>query len=419
MKSSVLKALKAISTHHYVHALQKSLMSVVGVSFIAGLLLIIQNPPVSSISNGEFIRVDWVNFAADNAGLLSLGVQMTLGMIGLYTLIAFIIHLAHHYKMNPFHPVLSGVSAYLILSVGFVVQGSGLDLDLKYLGYSGIFGAFILGILVVEVSRLSIYVRSKINIKSEVSSHLIQPLESSLSTLLIILFALALRFWFQQQNILLPDLILKAILPLLKESNTLWFVMGVILFSKLLWFVGLNGNSLILVSLIPLMLINNAQNLVAYQNDMAIPYIISTGFLFFELGVLPLATAILLFSKNKQQKGSARLGILPALFNFQETILTGLPLTFNVNYLIPYLLTSVLSLSVSYLAMANFLISKPLFAMSFALPGFLGAFLSTMDWKAIVLWMLLYGLCTLIYWPFIREIERIEPAVQDEHLNNT
>lgn len=394
-------------------------MSVVGVSFIAGLLLIIQNPPITSITDIKFISVDWVNFASDNAGLLRLGVQMTLGMIGLYTLIAFIIHLSHHYNINPFHPVLSGLSAYLILSVGFVIRETGLDLDLEYLGYSGIFGAFILGILVVELSRLSIYVRSRFTLKFDASTHLIQPLESSLSTFVVILFALALRFWFQKNNVLLPDVIFNAILPLLKGSNSLWYVLGVILLSKLFWFIGLNGNSLILVGLVPLMVINNAQNLVAYQNDMAIPFILSTGFLFFEMGVLPLATAILLFSKNKQQKARARLGIGPAMFNFQETILTGLPLTFNGHYLIPYLLSSGLSVSISYLAMTNFMINKPLFAMSFALPGFIGAFLSTMDWKALVLWVLLYGLCTLIYWPFIHHNDRLKPNNQDEHLNNT
>ena len=83
MKDFGLKALKAISTHHYIHSLRKSLMSAVGVSFIAGVLLIIQHPPITSITDIKFISVDWVNFASDNAGLLSLGVQMTLGMIGI------------------------------------------------------------------------------------------------------------------------------------------------------------------------------------------------------------------------------------------------------------------------------------------------------------------------------------------------
>ena len=132
----------------------------------------------------------------------------------------------------------------------------------------------------MELSRLSIYLQSKFIFKSEASTHLIQPLESSLNTFEFILFALALRFWFQRNNVLIPDLIFNAILPFLKGSNILWYVLGVILMSKLLWFIGLNGNSLILVSMVPLMVINNAQNLVAYQNNMAIPFIISTGFLF-------------------------------------------------------------------------------------------------------------------------------------------
>jgi hypothetical protein len=131
---------------------------------------------------------------------------------------------------------------------------------------------------------------------------LAQPIEATLFTLLIITTALALRYALQLNGLLLPDLLFNALTPWLTSSNTLWFVLSVILLSKLLWFIGFNGNSLILISLMPMMVVFNAENLFAYQNDKALPYLFTTGFLFFELGVLPLATAILLFSKNNVQR---------------------------------------------------------------------------------------------------------------------
>ena len=407
MKAFMHKILKFIATHHYVKALQKSMVSVIGVSFIAGILMIIQNPPLTHLTDVGFTQ-NWVSFAQANAGLLNLVIMLTLGLIGVYTLIAFIITLSHHYQLNPFHPVLSGLIAYLILSVGYTMGEQGMSLSYDYLGYAGVFIAFVCGILVVEFNRFTIYLRKKMTLKSEVQQHLAQPIEASLSTLVIITVALALRYACQLKGILLPDLLFNTLTPLLTSSNTLWFVLLVIVLSKLLWFAGFNGNSLIMITLMPMMVVFNAENLFAYQNDKALPYIFATGFLFFELGVLPLATAILLFSKNKAHRSSAKLGLLPSLFNFQETMIAGLPLTFNGSYLIPFILSSVISLCGAYGAMSLFWVNKPLFAFSPALPGFLGAFLSTVDWKALVLWFVLYGLSTLVYWPFILAMNKKE-----------
>ena len=405
MKAFLLRGLNFVATHHYIKALQKSMVSVIGISFIAGILMIVQNPPLTHLTENAFTE-GWVTFATDNAGLLALGIQLTLGMIGVYTLVAFILTLAHHYQLNPFHPLVSGLIAYLLLSVGFTWDASGLALDLAFLGYSGVFVAFFLGILTVEFHRFSIFVRSHFQPKTEIQERLAQPIEASLATLILIALAFACRYALSLNGILLPDLVLNFLTPLLQSSDTILFVLTVIVLSKLLWFIGMDGNSLILLSLMPMMVVFNAENLLAYQNDKALPYIFATGFLFFELGVLPLVTAILLFSKNKSHRSSAKLGLLPSIFNFPETMIAGLPLTFNGAYLIPFVLSSVLSLSGAYAAMTLYWVNKPLFAFSPALPGFLGAFLSTVDWKAIVLWFGLYVVCTLIYWPFIRQLNK-------------
>jgi cellobiose-specific phosphotransferase system component IIC len=165
MKAFMLRIVKFIATHHYVKALQKSMVSVIGVSFIAAILMIILNPPLTHLTDVEFTQ-NWVSFAQANEGLLKLGILLTLGLIGLYTLVAFIITLSHHYQLNPFHPLLSGLIAYLILSVGYTLGDQGLSLNLDYLGYSGVFVAFVLGIIVVEFNRLSIYVRGKFKPKT-------------------------------------------------------------------------------------------------------------------------------------------------------------------------------------------------------------------------------------------------------------
>lgn len=419
MKVSPHTILKNITTHYTVKALQQSLISVIGVSFIAGLLMIIQNPPVTQFTQVTFITKDWASFALANTALLDLGIQFTLGFIGVYTLIAFIMALCQHHQIDPFHPVLSGLGAYLILSVGLNFTAEGVSWDYQYLGSSGILVAFIVGILVVQFNRLSLTLRAKIKTKNDVSSRLAQPLEASLATFFIITMALIARYFLQQKGVLIPDVIFSALTPLLKSSNTIWFVLTIVLLSKLLWFIGLNGNTLIMVSLMPMLILFSSENLIAYQHDKALPYILTTGFLFFEMGVLPLVTAILLFSKNKAHKSSAKLGLLPSLFNFPETMILGLPLTLNGSFAIPFILSSVVTLGGAYGAMLMFWVSKPLFVFSPTLPGFLGAFVSTLDWKVVVLWFGLYALSTLIYWPFIRQLNLKEAHTESTPLQQS
>jgi PTS system cellobiose-specific IIC component len=66
--------------------------------------------------------------------------------------------------------------------------------------------------------------------------------------------------------------------------------------------------------------------------------------------------------------------------------------------------------TIAYTAMTLFWVNKPLVALSALVPSPLGVFASTLDWRAIVLYLLILGINVLIYWPFILRMNRQSQA---------
>ena len=113
-------------------------------------------------------------------------------------------------------------------------------------------------------------------------------------------------------------------------------------------------------------------------------------------------TALLCFSKSKQLKTIGRLGIVPAFFNISEPVIFGLPLMLNPVFFVPFLLTSVINGTAAYLTMQVGLIGKSFAMLSWQMPSVIGAFFSTMDWKAPLLILVLIVVDGLVYFPFFK-----------------
>lgn len=120
-----------------------------------------------------------------------------------------------------------------------------------------------------------------------------------------------------------------------------------------------------------------------------------------------LALAMMLAtSKSQQLKAIGRLGLIPAFFNISEPIIFGLPLMLNPVFFVPFLFTSVLNGTIAFITMQIGLIGRSYAMLSWQMPSVIGAFFSTMDWKAPVLILILIVIDGLIYFPFFKMYER-------------
>ncbi|WP_237449203.1 PTS transporter subunit EIIC, partial [Paenibacillus sp. OT2-17] len=63
--------------------------------------------------------------------------------------------------------------------------------------------------------------------------------------------------------------------------------------------------------------------------------------------------AMFFFSKSKQLKQMGRLAIGPGLFNINEPLIFGMPIVLNPIILIPFLITPVISVLITYLCIMD------------------------------------------------------------------
>jgi PTS system cellobiose-specific IIC component len=401
--------MKRLSTHPVLLAYRHALTQVIIITFIASLFIILRHPPITGlVTDGLFGA--WASFSETYAPILDLGIMLTMGLIGVYALVAFIIQLAHTAKIPVYHPLISGIIVYLMVSVTLTPSETGWSLNPQYLGISGLFTAFVVGILTVGAHRLAHQLRIKVRVNASLSESLMQPLEAVMTTVVLVILAILSRWILGDAGLVFPQWLSQQLAGLLTLSASIWTVVLVILVARCLQFVGLDAQGWISLTLLPILVVGSAQNLDAFLYDKALPNILATGFLFFDTGVLPLLIALWVFGKDPDHRRAAKLGIVPAVFNLPETALVGLPLVFNGALLIPFLVTGITGVTISYTAMTLFWVNKPLMALSALVPSPLGVFASTLDWRALVLYSAILGLNVLIYWPFIRRMNRQSQA---------
>jgi cellobiose PTS system EIIC component len=409
VKSFLLDNGRKLCTHPVLLAFRKALTHVIAISFIASIFIILRHPPLSGLSSDGLFN-GWVTFSETYGSLLDLGITLTLGLIGLYALMAFIIQLAHQANLNVFHPLISGIIVYLMVSVTLSATETGWTLDPQYLGVGGLLTAFIVGYVTVGMHRLAQVLRVKLMSNARLDDHLAQPLEAMLTTLTLVILAILSRWALGDIGIVFPQWITSQMAGVLTMTESIWTVVLVITLARLLQFIGLDSRGFLSLTLLPMMVIASAQNLDAYLYDKALPHILATGFLFFDTGVLPLVIALGVFGKMPHHRHAAKLSALPALFNLPETALTGIPLVFNGILLIPFILTGITGVTLAYTAMTFFWVNKPLIALSALVPSPIGVFASTLDWRSVVLYVGILMINVLIYWPFVVRLERQSQA---------
>ncbi|MFT4005270.1 MAG: PTS transporter subunit EIIC, partial [Lacrimispora sp.] len=208
----------------------------------------------------------------------------------------------------------------------------------------------------------------------------------------------------------LPKLIYHAISPSLTAVDNLGFTVIITMLVQIFWFFGIHDAALSGV-LSPIRDGNLSLNAAAHAAGQALPNIFTTPFwvYFVVIGgcgsVLGL-TVLLSMSKSKQLRTIGRMGIVPAFFNISEPVIFGLPLMLNPVFFIPFLSTSMINGAAAFLLMKLGFIGKSFAMLSWQMPSVLGAFFSTMDWKAPILIIVLIVVDGIIYFPFFKIYEK-------------
>ncbi len=182
-----------------------------------------------------------------------------------------------------------------------------------------------------------------------------------------------------------------------------------------LWFFGINGpavcNSVYFIGNVL-----TAQQLLAFEAGVAnseLPYIFTNPFsnFFCNFGgggsTLSLVILMVTVCKSKRIKQLGRLSIVPGFFGINEPIIFGLPIVLNPVIIIPFITVPMMNLILSYFATLWGIIPKTTGVnLPWTTPIGFSGWLSTGSWTASVYQIFLLILGMLIYFPFIKTLDR-------------
>lgn len=132
---------------------------------------------------------------------------------------------------------------------------------------------------------------------------------------------------------------------------------------------------------------------------------------------LCLILAIIIMDKNKNQRGIAKLSVIPSIFNINEMIIFGIPIVLNPIYIIPFLLVPVILTITSFAAMSLGLVPYTINPVEWTTPVFLSGYASTGSIAGCFLQLFNLTLGTACYMPFVKLAQSVSDSQVKNNIN--
>ena len=415
VEQKILPAVNKFAKQKYLQAISSAFMSTMAAMMIGGIALLIIEPPVDYNTLTGVLRVimkAWADIGGTFLIPFLTIFNMTMGMTAVYATAGIGYFLSKHYKMDGFLPIISCLLSFFILA-GIDATG---EMTFTHFGGTGLFTAILSSILTIEVFRFLLEKKfGLIEIKSKGVPPAIAQSFAGLVPIAVIVLAASFIGWgiISVSGVTLPDLIGLLIAPLINSINSVWALIFFSVLVLIFWWFGIH-DSAITGPLETIWAVMGLANLAAYEAGTSltqVPYVFTNNlwWIFMTLGgsgaTLGLCL-LLLFSKSKQLKTVGRLALVPSLFNINEPIIFGLPIMLNPLMFVPFVGAMTINGVITYMCMQANLVNSAVFSTGWNMPAPIAAFISTMDWRAVVLVLGLIVLDAFIWLPFIRVYEK-------------
>lgn len=418
VERKILPFANKISRQRHLSAIRDAFLTILPLTLLGGLASILAGPPV----NGDtltptnifykFLLV-WSNFANNYSFELNWLFAITLGSFALYVTAGVGYFLAKSYKMDPLIPTLTALAVFLMITaIPQELSWAKKDILMNYFDGKGLFVGMFIAITSVELLR---FFKAKkigaIKMPPSVPPALSASFESLLPTILTLMIFFFLYVFFD--NVLgtsFPEAVLGFLAPAIKTVDNVFIVFLICILSQFLWFFGIHDSALGTI-VGPIRDHNLAANASAMMSGQTMPYIFTTSFWVYFIviggsGATLSLVFLLLRSKSKQLRTIGKIGIVPALFGINEPVIFGVPLVLNPIFFIPFVFAQGINGLITYTCMKIGLVGKTYIMGGWNLFSPIGAFMSTMDWKAFVLVLGLIVLDLFIYFPFFKVYEK-------------
>lgn len=432
ISDKLLKPMEKISSQRHLVAIRDGILAVFPLTMVGSLFWLITILPFPET---WFIK----NLIDANKNLILKPYQLTTLLTTLYMVVGVGANLAKSYGYNQvsssivslvtFLMTLSPVTPATFVSNDFIKEATeqgllmdwydrllGLDIVLPMAPLSGT-GAYIgvfSSIVAVETMRVyQIHLAKKREEKKNKNVPDVMPASvvDTINSILPIFFIVFAMFIIR--DILQVDLhiiIISSFSTIIKATNN---IVGAIIFALYMSLVSFFGLSSFKVSGSAARMQWNKilfENQTARRLGLPMPNVAPLPFYQFFIwiggvGSTLSLTILMCFSKSRYLKNLGKTSILLAVFNINDPILYGTPVLLNPYLFIPYLLAPVVTTIFTYVVIWAGLVGKIHVGASTNFPIPLSAYLSTGDYKAVVLCIVNIIIAGVIYYPFLKIYE--------------
>lgn len=425
IEKKVAPVANKIGRQTYIQAITSTFMTMIPLMTIGSFALIIISPSMDYTTMDPGILRSffqgWQALADFTHGPLSAAYKGTMGALSLYIAIGLSYYLARAYKMSTFLPIaLSAVTFIIVNAIG--MDGA---LSTKYFEGTGLFAAIFIAIATFELYRF-LYNKKvgridfgDIGIPPVLSESFASLIPMAIVVLVMSLFSVTIM---NLSGDVFPNLMAILMEPVIGSVDSIWGIAIIAVLVSLFWWFGIH-DSVIMGPMNTVFISNLTANMNAYAAGTAavmLPFIASRPFWFTFVaiggsGATFSLCLLCLRSKSKQIKTIGKLAIIPAFFNINEPIIFGLPIMFNPMFFIPFIGTMAMNGIITYLCMDFGIVAKPFADPTWNMFAPIAALIGTMDFKAVILVLLLIAMDMLIYLPFFKTYEKQKV---EEELNN-
>jgi len=345
----------------------------------------------------------------------------TSAILALYAVFSIAIAYAKRIEASEMTSALVSLASFLILipfgKVDAVSAITGMpeiqySINLQYLGAKGMFVGILISLLIPQLVKFLSKTKLQLKLPESVPLMIQQSLEPMISTGVIFILILAVRFFFSTTSygnaFDFLDFILKK--PVYGLIGNPLGLMSVITLLNLLWFFGIH-NSVLSGPLSVLTITLVLTNIQAAMQGQPMPFVaaaIVAGSVL-NAGALPGLVILLLFAKSKKFKAITKLSFVPAIFNITEPLMFGLPIVLNPIFFFPQVFAPLIAGFVAWFSWSTFLgkylYNPTMSLLPFVVPKPISSFLSA-GLNGLIMWIIITTVTILIWYPFVKVADK-------------
>lgn len=398
-----------VSNNKYLTILRQAFMAVMPLTIAGSVALIISYFPFIDKIIPADIMAEVIKFLnVVSSASLSLVALFLVGSIGYYYT---------KYEGNePLFGMIVGISSFIIVTpLQMAVEGleslvTGI-IPMTWLGGQGLFVAMLVGFLSAFI--FNSWMKSKLTIKlpDSVPPMVTEPFRILIPAFVtfIVFATISYGMSFTSYGDLHTFFFNVLQTPLMSLGTSLPASILIVIFIQLLWFMGLHGQNIAGAVMSPIWQAAMLSNLAAVQNGQAPEYIFTdqffTGFIWMQFSSLIIAC--LISAKSEQLKAVGKISIGSACFNISEPIVFGAPVVLNFMLMIPWILTMVVFVVITWASMASGLCPFPLGTnIPWTTPPFISGWLITGSPVGALVQLVNVIVGVIIYLPFVKMYDK-------------